>query len=400
MNILILVDAFWPDHTGGISKSLLSEVVGLASRAHNIVVVTRKLNRDYPDSELREGYRLYRYKSPTKGTRFYHLYPFFSLNEGAKCIDSLHDEYHFDVAYVHNPFQAVGLLRCVSKIPYVYVFHAPTTREIELDTLKGKYGLATPLIKVVNPWIKGIERKALIGARRIIVRSRYMEDEMCQIHGEIGKDKTNCIPLCVDTNQFSLGNRNSARKELGLPLNRPILLTIRRLVARMGLENLVAAMSYVVKEIPEALLLIGGRGYLEEILRSHVIRFNLESNIKFVGFVPEKDLPKYHQAADLFVLPTEALEGFGLVILEALSCGTPVVATPVGAIPEVLGPLGDAFICKDASAEALADGIIEFVRKREDASLRKRCREYCEANFGIEKVVKDIERLLYEAAEK
>lgn len=101
------------------------------------------------------------------------------------------------------------------------------------------------------------------------------------------------------------------RKELDLPLDYPILFTVRRLVARMGLENLIVAMKQVVKQIPEVLLLIGGKGYLEDSLHAMVRELNLESNIKFLGFIPDEKLPKYYQAANLFILPTMALEGFG-----------------------------------------------------------------------------------------
>lgn len=398
MNILVLVDAFWPDHTGGISKSLLPEVRELASRDHNIYVVTRKLSRELPNQEMRECYHLYRYTSPYKGTILYRMYPLFSLNVGPKLIGELHSRFHFDVAYVHNPFQAVGLLKYSPKIPYVYVFHAPTTREIELDAAKGKYGLASPLVKLANHWIRGIEKKALEESRTIVVRSKFMADQMCQLHGEIGNNKTICIPLCVDTERFSFGDRHSSRSELDLQLNRPILLTVRRLVSRMGLETLITAMSYVARAVPDALLLIGGRGYLEESLKSQVRKLNLESNIQFLGFIPEEELPKYYQAADLFVLPTEALEGFGLVTIESLSCGTPVIATPVGANPEVLGPLGSEFICRDISPQALADRIIEFIEKRDNLDLRMRCREYCVTKFGIDRVVDMIEQVLQEAA--
>lgn len=398
MKILTLTDAFWPDHTGGISKSLLPEVLELAARGHDIHVVTRKLSRGLPDHEMRDSYHLYRYRSPHKGTILYRTYPLFSLNIGPKLIDRLNSRFHFDVAYVHNPFQAVGLLKSSKKIPYVYVFHAPTTREIELDAAKGKYGLASPLVKAVNLWIKGIEKKALEEANTIVVRSKFMEGQMHQLHGKIGNDKTVCIPLCVDTNRFSFGDRYLRRNELKLPINRPILLTVRRLVSRMGLETLIAAMSYVARDIPDTLLLIGGKGYLEEALKLQVSKLNLNSNIHFVGFIPEDELPKYYQAADLFVLPTEALEGFGLVTIESLSCGTPVIATPIGANPEVLNPLDSEFICKDASPHALADRIIEFIGKRDDIGLRMRCREYCVTNFHIDKVVDRIENVLQEVA--
>lgn len=396
MSILVLSDAFWPDHTGGISKSLLPEVEQLVARGHRVVVITRKLRGHLPFHELRNGYELFRYLTPPKGTVFYHLYPLFSITQVPKLVARLHREFRFDVAYIHNPFQAVGLIRSSLRIPYVYVFYAPTPQEIELDASYKKYGLSTPLVKLVNHWIKAKEQQALSQAAKIVVRSEFAKKVMEQFYGEVGKKKTVRIPLCVDTQRFSfVADPISIRKNLGLPLGRPILLTVRRLVARMGLENLITAMRQVVKEVPKALLLIGGEGYLEKSLYAQRQKLNLESNVEFLGFIPEEKLPKYYQAADLFVLPTMALEGFGLSTIEALSCGTPVIATPVGANPEVVGPLGEEFLCQDITPEALAERILWFLREGiGDTKLRKRCRDYCESNFKIEKVVDTIEKVL------
>ena len=227
-----------------------------------------------------------------------------------------------------------------------------------------------------------------------------MEEEMRKLYGDVGESKTIRIPLCVDTQRFSfVENPRAVREELGLPLNRPILLTVRRLVARMGLENLVTAMSYVIKKVPDVLLLIGGKGYLENYLHNQVKEFSLDSNVKFLGFIPEEKLPKYYQAADLFILPTMALEGFGLATIEALSCGTPVIATPVGANPEVLEPLGEEFLCQDTTPEALAERIVWFIGQGISAELRRRCRNYCETNFSITKVVSSIEEVLEAVSE-
>jgi glycosyltransferase involved in cell wall biosynthesis len=402
MNILVLSDGFWPDQTGGISKSLLPEVKGLVARGHTVVVVTRRLKKALPLHDLREGYELYRYPSPSKGTILYRLYPLFSLTQLPELVGQLHRKFRFHVAYiVNNPFQALGFSRSLLKIPYVYVFYAPTSQEIELDAAQGRYGWSTPLVKAVNYWIKTEDRQALSKATRVIVRSEFSRKEMQRFYGEVKGNKTVHFPLCVDTDRFSFAeDPRAVRKELGLPLESRILFTVRRLVARMGFESLIAAMSYVVKEVPDVLLFIGGKGFLENSLRAQVRKLHLESTVEFLGFVSEENLPKYYQAADLFVLPTMALEGFGLVTIEALSCGTPVVATPIGANPEVLGPLGKQFLCQDRTPEALAERIIWFLNRGFNTELRRHCRDYCVSNFNVEKVVSSIEEVLKSASQR
>ena len=165
----------------------------------------------------------------------------------------------------------------------------------------------------------------------------------------------------------------------------------------MGLENLIDAMKTVVKHYPEAMLLIGGKGYLKNALQERIRSYKLEQHIKLLDFIPEEKLPSYYQAADLFVLPTTELEGFGLATIEALSCGTPVIATPVGANPEVVGPLGNEFLCRDVTAEALAERINWWLSRGISAEVRQTCREYCVSRFAVESVVASLENIFAEA---
>lgn len=147
---------------------------------------------------------------------------------------------------------------------------------------------------------------------------------------------------------------------LGLPEERRILLSVRRLAPRMGLENLIRAMPQVAARYPDVLLLIGGTGPDRERLEKMVAATGTGKQVRMIGFIPDERLAAYYQASDLFVLPTLALEGFGLVTVEALACGTPVVGTPVGATPEILGELEPRLVTEAATPEALAEGIRAF----------------------------------------
>ncbi|HRR39717.1 MAG TPA: glycosyltransferase, partial [Syntrophales bacterium] len=117
------------------------------------------------------------------------------------------------------------------------------------------------------------------------------------------------------------GDRRDIRRRLGIPENRAVILTVRNLVPRMGLENLITAMKDVVKALPDVLLIIGGSGPLREKLLRLACELQLSDSIRFTGFIRDEELPDYYRAADIFVLPTIELEGFGLVTLEALACG-------------------------------------------------------------------------------
>jgi glycosyltransferase involved in cell wall biosynthesis len=398
MHVLVLADAFWPEHTGGVSKSLLTEIQGLHERGHRITVVTRRLVPGSPRHESTPTYELYRYPGPPRGSRLERLFFLSSLLHVGRVVGRIEGADGPEVAYVHHLFQAAALARR-GHPPYVYAYHAPLALEVAFEAQRGKYGRLGGLARLARGWILRVERRALEGASVVVVRSRFMAGLLDELHGPRFAEKVVRIGLGVDTERFAYCEDPARlRPRLGLPEAGPVLLTVRRLVARMGLENLLLAMKDVARRFPRCLLLVAGRGYLESRLRQMVRELELEQNVRFLGFVEEERLPLLYQAADLFVMPTAALEGFGLSTLEALSCGTPVVATPVGANPEVVAPLGEAFLCRDATPEALAERICALLSAGGLRALRPRCRAHCEATYERGKVAGEVERILRRVA--
>lgn len=392
--LLVIVDGFWPERMGGIAKSLLNEVEGLVAAGHDVVVVTRALDENISLHESSDGYELYRYRAPPKESRRYHLYPLYTVGRLPKLIDRLHEQYEFEVAYVHNPVQSIGLQRADCSIPEVYTYHAPMAGEIAIEAEQGKYGWKTPMAKGAARVFEQIERHVVSSAERVLARSQFMCDEMEQIHGSVSNAEI--LPLAVDTERFAFEQDPRATREtLDLPTDRPILITFRRLKPRVGVDLLIDAMESVVESHPDALLLIGGKGYLRESLEQQVQRLDLDENVRFLGFVPEDELPTYYAAADCSVVPTKELEGFGLSTIESLSCGTPVVATPVGANPEVLGSFDQRLVCDAASATAVATTLNQFLERDPETMLdgRTDCREYCVQNFSQQAVTEQLGEL-------
>ncbi len=187
----------------------------------------------------------------------------------------------------------------------------------------------------------------------------YAADHVVKIPGGVNRDR-----YFVDTDDP--GARHQAREKSGLPTEAyPLLLSIRRLVPRMGLENLIAAFPAVRRRFPKAHLVIGGRGPLMEPLQAMAGTFGVADATTFAGFIPDELVADYYRGADLFVLPTLSLEGFGLVTVESLSCGTPVVATPVGATPEVLGDLEPRLLTRGTDSVSLSEAILAFCEAQE-----------------------------------
>ena len=117
----------------------------------------------------------------------------------------------------------------------------------------------------------------------------------------------------------------------------PFILTVGTLQPRKNHLRLVQAFARL--ESGHRLVISGGPGWDYEAVPAEVVRLGLEKRVVFPGFVADEDLPALYSAADLFVYPS-LYEGFGLPVLEAMACGTPVVAADDSALPEVVGEAG------------------------------------------------------------
>jgi glycosyltransferase involved in cell wall biosynthesis len=243
-----------------------------------------------------------------------------------------------------------------------------------------------------------IESRVLNQSNRIVVLSGYTRDKLLNIYG-VPEGKIAIIPGGIDLVRFHpAADKRAVRERLQLPRDKKILLTVRNLVSRMGIENLIRAMPEIVKSTPDIALIIGGTGPLKNDLMELSRNLNLEDHIHFAGFIPEAALPEYYQAADIFVLPTIELEGFGLVTLEALASGTPVLGTPVGGTQEILSRLDNRFLFRDTRPESISSLIIEtcqeYQQQPDKWQLDSRlCRRFAEEYYSWETNVDSTERL-------
>jgi len=140
------------------------------------------------------------------------------------------------------------------------------------------------------------------------------------------------IPNGVDTRRFYPRN-NGLRDQIDSDL---VVLYVSRIVRRKGPHLLVEAIRYVKKRIPSVKLLVVGEGSFEEYLKMRVKDLDLEDNVEFLGKVPDEELPKVYSSADIFVLPSVYGESFGIVVLEAMSSGLPVIVSNVGGLREIV----------------------------------------------------------------
>lgn len=273
--------------------------------------------------------------------------------------------------------------------PLVVNFHGPWAEEINVEK-RSLSGRARVLIA------RRIERAVYSRATRLITLSNAFRD-IAHHHYGVPLDRIRVIPGGVDLSRYlAAPDRRKARECLGWPQDARILLSVRRLYRRMGLESLIEAMDCVRRQHPDARLLIGGTGPIASELEARIQHKNLTEHVKLLGFIPDADLPLAYAAADLSIVPTIALEGFGLITAESLAAGTPVMGTPIGGTPEILEGLCPDLIFASASPADMAERICAALSGRIPLPEPAQCRQYS-ARYGWPKVLPCLQTVFQEA---
>lgn len=216
---------------------------------------------------------------------------------------------------------------------------------------------------------RAVEGRLLRRAARVVVLSHYTAGMAVTDH-RVDPGRIAVIPPGVDLHRFQPGDRAAARARLGLPDDARVALAVRRLVRRTGVDLLLEAW----RRDPGpggALLLLAGTGPEGERLRADAAGMD---SVRFLGRVDDDTLPDLYRAADVSVVPSRSLEGFGLVVLESMACGTPVVATAVGGLPEVLADRPGCLVV-EPRPEALADGLARALAASPDPIAVRRSAE-------------------------
>lgn len=262
-----------------------------------------------------------------------------------RAVSSALADFDPDIVSFHFALYGRPSLGLVRARPWVMHFHGPWALEARAE---GAGRLSSWIAKNV------VEGPLYRSAPRAITLSKAFARILEEEYG-VDPDRIRVVPGGFDPDPFlQAPDRRSARLRLGLPADRPILVCVRRLAARMGLENLVDAVGVLRRKYPDVLVAIAGKGPIGAALSARIEGSGLSRNIRLLGFVPDADLPSLYAAGDLSVVPTVALEGFGLIVAESLASGTPVVATRVGALPELLSGFSPDLLA-EPGPESLAD---------------------------------------------
>ena len=202
------------------------------------------------------------------------------------------------------------------------------------------------------PVIRRFLRYTLEKADRVIAVCTALKEAIVKLNVPDGKVLV--IPNGVDGNKFHPFPKEEARRKLGIPGDKRVILSVGGLIPRKGFDLLIKALSILLKQARESnlhLVIVGdgeSRPELEQLVSSH----SLNDHVVFAGSVPHQDLFLWYSAADLFCLASSR-EGWPNVLLEALACGTPVIATNVWGAPEII-PSEDIGLLTERDETAIA----------------------------------------------
>ena len=387
MRILTVADFFYPGVTGGASIVIYEVMRRLVERGHQVTALIRE-QPGTPDAVA--GMQVISYAPAKKEV----LYPL-SVARCVGAVSRLLATQQIDLVNAHHAFSGLAAelaLKQYREVPSVFFFHGPWHKEAQAKegTLPDAGDSRTHL-PLKYRLRRAADRFVLGSCDRVVGLSDYMKSEAAAIlPGVAGKYCR--IPGGVDTSRFRpVADRLEVRRRLGLAEEGLVLLTVRRLSPRMGLEGLLRAMTTVEHERQDVSLLIGGNGDMRGHLEQLIGELGLQRT-RLLGYIADEDLPAYYQASDLFIMPSLSLEGFGLSTLEALACGVPVLGTPVGGTPEVLNGVLPDFVLAGTGVESLAAGILEKLSRLPDAELSLRVRRYAEG-FSWDRITDAVEQL-------
>lgn len=250
------------------------------------------------------------------------------------------------------------------RLPLVVHFHGPWAAEA---AVAGDRRRVRGLLR--HRWERVLYRRAdavvvLSSAFAALVTDRYGVDPQ----------RVRVIAPGVDLDRFTPGG-GTARRRSGVGADAPLAVCVRRLVPRMGIDVLLQAWTSVPAP---ARLVIVGDGPERADLEALATRLGIDDRVAFTGRVGDDELVDWYRAADVNCVPSRALEGFGLVVLEALACGTPTLATDVGGLGEAASALGPGFVVPPENPALMGRRLAELLGDASARPDRDTCRRLAE----------------------
>ena len=344
MKICMITWEFPPRIVGGIARHCLGLSKALAKQGHEVYLVTL----EFPGAPLQEnieGVKVHRVLIELGHPNFM-IWVFVFNHFMEKKIATLSREVDFDVIHVHD------WLTALAGISSKYFLNKPlvsTVHSMEIGRSQGLHNSDSFLIDGIEWWMT-------YEAKHVIACSNSVKREL-ENHFHLPSGKITVIPNGVEIGKFEIDvNRENVKRLYGIEPHERVVLFVGRLVPQKGVDSLIKAIPLIASRHRNVKFLISGdgwsRGYLEDLAK----RTGFGNRIRFLGFIPDSELPKLIASADVLVVPS-IYEPFGIVALEGMAAGTPVVAANVGGLAEIIEHEKTGVLVYPGNPESIAWGV-------------------------------------------
>lgn len=353
MRYLAACDVFFPDSPGGAQRLAWEIARSVREGGGEVALLCGTVpGGEREGAQAVEGIHVVRYDTPA-------LHPLDPRRLHVRIASAKRAvRHHFagkrwDVLHGHTLATGLGAYQAFPDTPRkLYSIHSPAILEQQINWgAAGVPGLAKRLLGSLPLW--WAEWQLLRRSTELSSDSEFTRRKMGELFGHAVPKKTRVIPWWAPHDALGL-SQAEARAKLGWPLDAQIFFTLRRMVPRMGLSVLIDASDQLSARGLDFQVYLGGEGPLRAELFAQAQRSRASDRIHFMGRLTDELVAVAYAAANAFVLPSVALECFGVIAVDALAYGCPVIASDLDAIPEIIRPILPEWLVPPGDAVALA----------------------------------------------
>ena len=380
MRVALVSDWYYPK-VGGVASHMHHLAIHLRERGHEVAIVTNDLETGKEEELEKLGIELVKVPgvvSPILGINLtYGLKSNRELGEYLKDFDVIHSHH----AFTPLALKAVKAGRNLGKATLLTTHSISFSHE---SRLWEALGITIPLFS----HYLGFPHEIIAVSRAAEAFIRHFTDAPVRV-----------IPNGVDDDVFRpLGEGEKERLKGELGIEGRVVLYVSRMSPRKGPHILLNAFQNLSKEMDDVTLVMAGSGEMLPFLRAQAKFLGIEDRVRFLGYVEDSLLPGLFGMADVFVLPSTTAEAFGIVILEAMAAGVPVVATDVGGIPEIIMNSESGLLVPPGNELELRNAIRRVLKDRELAvELGSNGRRAVEERYSWNRVTEEIEKAYEDA---
>lgn len=386
-SILFARNLFLPEDLGG-NRYPYETIRRLGARGHRVTVDTPRLHGQFPQ---------------LPGVH-YHLYPVWRPHPAVSHVTNLASatraarsvgRYDVAIAGSYDAALALGWGGVVPSTPLVFLYHS----EFYSEWVHARTGIRA----LMRRYMAAVERRVFALSARIVAVSEF---SATQIRSRLPRatDRVRVIPTGVETDYFvPPADRAAARAAVGLEADdpdEPLVLGVGRLAGVKQFDRLVTAFAVACARGLRARLVIAGDGPERPRLEQLALTYGVQDRVKLARYCDRPRLRAFMQAADLQVC-SSAFENLSLAILEGMACGTPVLGTPGGGTPELVGQIDPRLVLADDHTHTLAEALPVWLADRQHlGSLGARARQITVERYDWERVVDGLEAVCTEVAHR